>query len=271
MKPSIFSRDYEKRVKKIRIRRTIIALAIILICSIGYLNYSKNINFSGIKKGFNAIITSIANNTKKQTNKQTKTVVKNTTKSKTQTTKKKNVTSQEQSYPIKLSDGSEIKAIYETNNNSINFKYISPIESNTEFSISPSSKALVVFDKNSQSILFMGTDGNVIDITKNDYKAESDGKIYAKADELKIMPTYIWCSSPKFVDENTIAFVSQLPYLDQNGQQFIWLYNITTKEYKCLYNNGANSIKFDKITDKGLTVILDTNTKYLKGDGTLSD
>lgn len=267
MKPSIFSKDYEKKIRMIRIRRITIVLVLIAICIIGYLNYSKNINLSAIKNNIKSAFTFNTKKKGKVQNKKTTAIVKKpNTKSKT-----KPAASKEQSYTVKMSNGDEIKAVYGVKDNSANFKYILPIDSKVDFSISPSGKAIVFYDKDAQSILYMGGDGNTTDITKNDYKSESDGTVYTKADELKKVPSFVWCTSPKFIDDNTVAFVSQLPYLNQNGQQYIWIYNITTKEYNCLYNNAAGSIKFDKLTDKGLTVMLDNNTKFLKSDGTLQD
>lgn len=271
MKPSIFSKDYEKKMRKMKIIRTIIILIVIVSSVIGYLNYSKKITFSAIN--FSAIKKALTPSEKQQVevNTKTKKATKSVKKSSAPVKPVKKTITEEKSYSIKLSSGEEIKAVYEVNDNEKKFKYISPVDSSIDFNINPSGKAIIVFDKNSQSILYMNIDGNLSDITKNEYKAESDGTVYTKEDELKKSPSYIWCSNPRFIDDNTMAYISQLPYFNEKVQQYIWLYNIETKEYKVLYNNSASNIKLDKITDKGLMVSIDNNTKYLKSDGTLSD
>jgi hypothetical protein len=256
-KPSIFSKDYEKKMRR-RKKRIAFAVFVSIILIIFAVIYSKNVfrNF-----GTNA------NNTKN-----------NTTPNKNET-KSSNINKQEskapakqekvEGYSIQLSDGTTVNAIYETKNNDKTFKYISPAESNIQYSISPADKNIVLFDSKVQSIILMDISGNKQDITNPQYVSTS-GTVITKSSQLSAQPEYIWCSAPKFIDEDNIAYISQLPWIGKTTK-YIWIENIKNKTHTWVQGIEGEDVKLDKLTDKGLTVIVDGKTIYLTSNGSITE
>ncbi len=257
VKPSIFSKDYEKKMRR-RKKRIAFAVFVSIILIIFAVIYSKNVfrNF-----GTNA------NNTKN-----------NTTPNKNET-KSSNINKQEpkapakqekvEGYSIQLSDGTTVNAIYETKNNDKTFKYISPAESNIQYSISPAGKNIVLFDSKVQSIILMDISGNKQDITNPQYVSTS-GTVITKSSQLSAQPEYIWCSAPKFIDEDNIAYISQLPWIGKTTK-YIWIENIKNKTHTWIQGIEGEDVKLDKLTDKGLTVIVDGKTIYLTSNGSIAE
>jgi hypothetical protein len=68
------------------------------------------------------------------------------------------------------------------------------------------------------------TNGNKEDITNPEY-VSSSGTVISKDNQLSSNPNYIWCSSPKFIDDDNIAYISQLPWLNKSSK-YIWIENI---------------------------------------------
>ena len=252
-KPSIFSRDYERRMRKRRFTIIVVIIVIIVISALGSL-YMKGKLFKSSNK--NNVNNAAVN---KNTN----------TPGKTQTTEKKPVSQdvKEEGYDLALSGGKQIKAIYENKNNEKKFKYINPTDANADFTISPSGKSMVVLDKSAQTLIYIDIDGNKTDVSYNQYISSSG--TFTREQVLQSKPDYIWCSSPEFVDEENIAFISQLPWL-QRSTKYIWMVNTKDKQTIQVQGISGENVKLDKLTDKGLTVIADDKTVYLKGDKSIT-
>nr|WP_246517353.1 hypothetical protein [Clostridium aciditolerans] len=172
-------------------------------------------------------------------------------------------------YPIQLSDGTTVNAIYETKNNDKTFKNISPAESNIQYNISPAGKNIVLFDSKVQSIILMDISGNKQDITNPQYVSTS-GTVITKSSQLSAQPGYIWCSAPKFIDEDNIAYISQLPWIGKTTK-YVWIENIKNKTHTWVQGIEGEDVKLDKLTDKGLTVIVDGKTIYLTSNGSITE
>lgn len=257
-KPSIFSKNYQKRMRQRRIRITIsiLMLIIIVVLTSFYLKGNKN-STNNITKNKN---TNTDTSNKKQTDS-----VKNTSAS---GNKQKPVDSVEQGFDITVSDSKKVKAIYEVKDNDKKFKYINPTDESVDFSISYSGKAMVIFDKKSQITQYVNVDGTIIDITNEKY-ISSNNNVYERDATLKNKPTYIWASSPVFIDEENVAYISQLPWFGKTAK-YIWIMNIKTKSALQVQGISGENIKFDKTTDRGLTTNVDDKTIFLKSDRSFS-
>ncbi|EET84117.1 conserved hypothetical protein [Clostridium carboxidivorans P7] len=145
-----------------------------------------------------------------------------------------------------------------------------PTESNVVYSISPSGKNMIVYDDKVQGIILMDINGNKQDISNMQYTA-SDGTVITKNAQLSAQPNYVWCSSPRFIDENNVAYISQLPWLGKTTK-YVWIETIANKNQMLVQNvPESEDIKFDKLTDKGLTVISGGKTLFLTSDGNVSE
>lgn len=256
-KPSIFSKDYKKNM---RIRRKKIAILIlaILVLALTFIVYSKG-NLSGIISRLN-----LQRNTKQFKSSEVKPQTKNT----------EDLSIKQKSYEIVLSSDRKINAVYDINENSKKFKCIEPVSSEIIYSINISGNKMIVFDSNKQSILLVDIDGNISDITRKEYTS-TDGTFSIKK-EIKLQQDaqYIWCSSPIFVDEENIAYISQLPWFGKT-EKYVWMYNVTGKTHLTMKDpNGndlsGNNIKFNSLNNQGLSITVDDKNYILSSKGSVN-
>lgn len=271
-KPSIFSREYEKKMQHRKIRRRILlVLAVILLIfgAIFILSPKKSISFKSyiesIQKRFAEPKTNATNT--KINNKQNKLSNKNSAsaQSKKKELPKKNT---EQNITVKLKDGKTINLICEAVNGKNNkFKTIEPADSSINYDISPSGKGIMIYESNTQTIYYSDLNGKLIDITKPEYISRK-GNTYLKEDKLRDNPDYMWCASPKFIDDENIAYISQLPWLNIRDTKYIWTIKISDPNDQT-YNSdlSGSNVKIGNLTSKGLQITLDDKVYYLKSDG----
>ena len=257
-KPSIFSKDYEKRMKKRR-RRIVLGVifAIIVVLVIAFNTGFKDIDFSNLKEKMQAWVDS-----DKPQEELDETELKEDTVDIPKEEEKKYL-------DITIADGVILKAEYEEVEGKKAFVNVEPLEGMT-FNISPSKDKIVINDKD-QNVKVIGIDGSITDITKTAYISQS-GVSYPKAQILAQTPTYIWQTQAKFIDENKIAYVSELPYFGNNGtKKYIWLYDLTTKSDKCIWSLVGNDVVVGDIVEgKGITISVNGLVYYLNSEGAVS-
>lgn len=247
-KPSIFSREYEKRMRKRKIRITLL-ISFLVVVGIFYfaggnfkdivkskINLDKSFNFSFSNRDNKKDITS---EDKTATN-----------------TENNNPAPQnkieEKSYDITLGNGSNIKAVYESAGGVNKFKYINTSDTAITFNVNPSGTGMVLYDSKSQSMWFLDINGKLQDISDLSYKSYKRETILARR------PGYVWCASPKFIDDENIGYFSQLPYIGKSTKKYLWTVNIKNKD-RHIYKSSISgeNIKFGNNTEKGLEVIMD--------------
>lgn len=256
-KPSIFSKDYEKQMKKRKKRITfIIFIAVIVGVFI-------TISMSGMVKNLSkdlekpkSIVTTDKNN------------AKSTESKKVEQTEQPKV-KKEEAYDIQLSNGKTVSIAYETKNNDKIFKPVSTNDGNALYSISPSGKEALLFDDKTQSIILVGINGDKQDVTNPQYTSTS-GTVIEKNAQIQAQPGYIWCSSPRFIDDNNIAYISQLPWIGKTTK-YVWIESLGDKSNVMAQEIKGEELKFGDLTDKGLTVVEDGKTVFLKSDGSISE
>ena len=256
-KPSIFSKDYENqmRKRKKRISFTIfIATIVVIFATVSIKGMFKSLSKNEVKTK-NSITTD-------------KEKVKSTESKKVETTESEKIKKSE-GYDIQLSNGKTVSAVYENKNNDITFKNVSPSDSNVLYNISPSGKNIIVFDDKAQSIILVDIKGNKQDVTNMQYTSSS-GSIILKNSQLSSQPGYIWCSSPKFIDNDNIAYISQLPWIGKTTK-YVWIENLKDRSHSIAQEIQGEDLKLDGLTDKGLTVTEDGKTVFLKADGSISE
>lgn len=255
-KPSIFSKDYQKKMRR---RKKIVTFTIIVsVAVIIFLGASTRGMFKNLDKDINKIKNVTSNINKnikdKENAKKQETVSKDTQKS--------------EGYAVQLSDGKSVNAVYEVKNGNKVFKSLSPAESKVFYSISPSGKKMIVYDNKVQGIIFIDINGNKQDISNKQYAA-SDGTTITRESQLSAQPNYIWCSSPKFIDENNIAYVSQLPWIGKDSK-YVWIESISNKNQMLVQGIEGSDVKIGELANNRLTIISDGKTLFLTSDGNVS-
>lgn len=268
-KPSIFSKDYERRMKRrrkgIAVFCVVALLAGVIFLTFGSGSISKWIGNSNINK-WTQEQKKVEPDTKKQANSAQKSEADNIKKTEEQSNG---------SYDVSLSNGVTVKAVYENTNGTKRFKYIEPVSSNVIYSINTSGSAIVLYDSSAQNIIYVDINGKNIDLTRQNYTS-TQGTVYAKGDVLTNNPNYIWCTSPTFIDDQNIAYVSELPWFNGQNIKYIWIVNSSDATQRQVLNSDGSdlsgqNIKFGTVSDKGLTVTIDDKNYYIRSDGSVTE
>jgi hypothetical protein len=271
-KPSIFSNDYEQRMKRRRINLILFILVIISASFFGAQYYLKQHNTSLIKmiwpeKSFNS---------KSKSNNKENIAVKNNNTAPQPSEVKQNTqqpTPQQnnviQSYEYKAVDGTIYKIEYSVingNNQIISLKE----NSNLAFYNISSDKSKIVFeDKSSGHIILGDNQGKFIKISRDNYTTKSTGKTLTREAIVKANSWFVWSVKPYFTSDNRIAYVSHLPYIKKDGNFYIWTVNIDGSGHRKIGQLGKdlNSISYNGYDANGRLIIKDGSKLYYINKG----
>ena len=256
-KPSIFSKDYERRMKRRRNKIIFVTMvAIVAIVIMSFNSERKNLDLTNMKDKMQAWVDSG----------EQKEVVKEPEQIE-ETEKPKTL---EKNYiDINISEGIVAKAEYIEEQGKKKFVSVEPIDG-VSFNISPLKEQILFVDK-AQNLKIANTEGVIRDLTKKAYISQA-GTSFPKDQILSKTPTYIWHSQGKFIDDTKIVYVSELPYFGNGGQkQFVWLYDLATSSENPLWSLvGSQIVVGDVVADKGITITVNGIVFYLKADGSIS-
>ncbi|EDK35357.1 hypothetical protein [Clostridium kluyveri] len=259
-KPSIFSKDYGKKMRQRRRNVIILVVACLLVITLCVI-YIRGA-FKDVVNTKNAKVNNSA------VDKQTTDNNKNASQSSNKAETKEKDTKKENSYKIQLSDGRDITLTYEGDSSNKVFKSVAAASGDVAYDINPSHKNVILFDNAAQSILLIDIEGNKQDITNQQYVSTS-GEVIQKSSQIASNPSYIWCSSPKFLDDGNIAYISQLPWIGKTAK-YVWIENIQDKSHVMVQSVQGENIQLGELTEKGLTVIADGTTFYMTASGSVS-
>ena len=129
---------------------------------------------------------------------------------------------------------------------------------------------MIVMDTN-QNLYLLNVDGSLKDVTKKEYISTSK-QTFPKDKMLAAYEGYIWNSIPSFIDEKTIIYVSQLPYFGAAAtHKYVWIKNLTNNTDKTLWKTKGMDIQIGEVVpEKGITVTIDGNIKYINAAGVIS-
>lgn len=258
-KPSIFSRDYERRMKKRR-RRILIIILITIVIGGGLIYKFKfePMDFTEIRNKIQAWVDS-----GKQVEEEPEEVVEPEPEEELPKEPEKKY------IDLNFSDTVIIKAEYEEQDGKKYFVNVEPMEGMT-FNISPSKEKILVLDQ-TQSIKIFNINGEVKDVTKTVY-ISSAGTPYTKDSILATTPDYIWHSQVKFIDDNKIVFVSQLPFFGGAAtNKYVWIKDVNDDTEKTLWDlKGVDVVVGDLVAEKGINITIDGNAYYVNADSVVS-
>lgn len=273
-KPSIFSNQYDKQVRKRKRRKKII---VFLVCCLGIYAAIKiylGANFNDFS--FKNIAAKLEQEQKKKeadNNKVPKSVnktAKSNSASKTKSNSNDKSTSKDQVVNVKLADGKQVVVTYDVSENTKKVKAVNLNGVDGEYNISPSSQNLIIYEKTGQNMYYVDSSGNASDITYKTYTSTS-GTAFSKDNIIQSNQSYVWCASPKFIDDNTIVYISELPWFDNRTDKYVWRMTVSDKSYANTNIHG-NDVKINGVTaDKGIEIVTDATTQYMKVDGTITN
>lgn len=128
---------------------------------------------------------------------------------------------------------------------------------------------IVILDKD-QNMKLINIDGKVTDITKKEYVSKKGDK-FKKEVKIKENKNYLWHSEPKFMDDENIVYVSNLPYFGTAAtNQYAWIYNIKTKKDTVIWKTKGKKITIGKIVPKkGIEIKVDKNEYIISNKGSI--
>lgn len=265
-KPSIFSRDYERKMKK---RKRIIFGSILatLIIGVSVVTFTiKEIDLSSI--GFTN------GNTNKEDEGEVQEVDNNVEESQgeKETLAEGDILKEnpkEKVLEIRLSDDKILKVEYEEENDGIQLKEAMEIPNGIYHSISPSKKYILTIDEG-QNIRLSDTKGETHSLTKEVYVAP-DGENFNKDTVLSTYQGYLWSVEAKFISDSKIAYISNVPYFGTDLSKYIWIIDIPTKTHTTLWNSKGLDVKLGEVKDGRLEVNIDGGIKYIDNNGNLTN
>lgn len=263
-KPSIFSKDYERRMKKRK--KSIILIVLLILVGMVVLIYNsgaKSMDFSNLKAKIQAWVDS-----GKPKEEEAKVEEEKVSEVQKETPEEKPKEEQELYININVLPGVVIKAQYEEKDGKKQFVKVDPMQGYT-FNISPSKGQLLILDS-AQNMKVANTDGTIKDITKTVYVSQA-GSSFPKDQILANDPTYTWHSEAKFIDDTKVVYVSELPYFNKGKKKYLWIYDLTNNSDKIIWAVVGSEIKVgDIVPEKGITITVDGGILYLKADETIT-
>ena len=244
-KPSIFSRDYEKKMRRRKRRITIGIILMLLVVVIAFVKFQlPNIDFTQVKAKIQAWV-----DTGKSVEQEEDAVDEESIdEEKPQDVEKE----PERTYiDFNIKEGTVAKAEYVEAEGVKKFVALEPIEGYT-FSLSPSQQQMIVMDPN-QNLYLLNVDGSLKDVTKKEYISTSK-QTFPKDKMLSAYEGYIWNSIPSSATH-----------------KYIWIKDLINNTDKTLWKTKGMDIQIGEVVpDKGITVTIDGNIKYINADGIIS-
>lgn len=258
-KPSIYSRDYDKKMRNRR-RRLISTIIVILFIGVLVVIGSRNL------KDDNGKIFGFLNKQKNTEENLDNPTDRNSTEEEVQKEQDKEPEQveeiiQKESLEIILSSGDKVTAFIDLNEGVKTFDKLD-IEDSL-YSINPSKNLIILLEKSTQSLLLYDIDGDFQNLTKESH-ISTKGVSYSKENRIEKYPDFVWCSLPKFINDDEFVYVSQLPLLNIQENKYLWTYSISNHAHNL---NGAyfgKYIEYGNLTEEGLEVIIDGNNKLIK-------
>lgn len=262
-KPSIFSRDYERLMRKRRKRIAIISILGVLVIGILFLKMAMNsINMETLRSKVQSWIDEdneeIQDNTNKtnEENKQEETVQEETPKE-----------PEIKTMDLIVREGIILKAEYEEINGVVKFKGIKDAPSNIYYTLNQDKNLILTIDEN-QDMKIFNVNTKEANITKDKYVAPN-GEVFNKSSVLQTYNGYLWNVEAKFITNTKVAYISNVPYFGYDLNKYIWVVDLNDNSHKTLWNSKGKEIKLGEIKEKGLEVTIDGNVKYINSNGEL--
>lgn len=257
-KPSIFSRDYEKRMKKRKKVFTALYISIFFILGFTVAAVSsKTLDFSGIRNNIQAWVDS--------GKPVEETEVPETPEVVTPVPEVPKITTVD----LKVTDNKTIVFEYVESNGKVTFKEPKTVPEGIYYTVSPSKETVFTIDENQNAKLF-NVKGEATNIGKDSYTAPN-GEVFNKDNVLKTYKDYYWIKEAKFINDKKIAYISNIPYFGTGLNKYAAVIDIDTKAHTTLFQTKGKDVKLLDIKEKGLEVQVDGNLKYINNDGKLTN
>lgn len=259
-KPSIFSRDYERQMRKRRRRIFLISSLVVFMMGTLFITIAINsINMETLRNKVQNWIDEDENMSPEDTLVKEDIIQEETSQEGTPEEP------ENKSMDLLVREGLILKAEYEENNGEIKFKGIKDIPNNIYYVLNPNRNLILTIDEN-QDMKIFNVDKNQAIINKDKYIAPN-GEVFNKNSVLQSYEGYLWNAEAKFIDNTKVAYISNLPYFGYDLNKYIWIVNLNDNSHKTLWNSKGKDIKLGDIKEKGLEVTIDGVSKFINSNG----
>lgn len=269
-KNSIFSREYEKKIRRKRFVLVLFMLLISLLFVYYVINF-KNINQFVRSKYIDLIYKEEVelNNSIDENKKNNDIVNNNETEEKlsevSEVIIQDDVSLDYNEVSLFFGEQQEIKVLYDRNEDNLEFIGISKVSpQNFKFNISPSKDKILVYDELSEDTYLLDKSLQPYKLDSEYFYSNSARTRFYKEDIRSRYENYPWYKDPTFLDDNTIIYITNLPWFGSN-ENYIWKTDITDVNnisHVMLGLSGQN-INFAELTDEGIKVNINNEIKLL--------
>ncbi len=270
-KSSIFSREYEKRIR----RRRFFILLIIVIFSIILVYYIVNFSkFNGyVKNIYHSMITkenklndnlnngkdsveSVTSNMNDENHNNTQNIdeiVDNET----------NENNAYLKYEVELQNNDKLNVLYE--GEEVKFVGLGEFDSNKyKYDISPNKERILIENIINQDTYMLDNKFNLFKLDPEFFYSNSARTRFYKNDIVSSYENYAWYKDARFLDDNTIIYVSNLPWFGKD-EEYIWRTDITNANdiRHFMTSVGGQNIGFGELTEGGIKVNINNEIKLL--------
>ncbi|WP_163194190.1 hypothetical protein [Clostridium thermarum] len=262
-KPSIFSREYDRKMKARKRRKTIfvfclIAVALYFFCRTTYTRWQDNY----FKQKQEQSTGYLANGGDKDEGASSKNNEEKEQVPESEPEQAPIIT--DKTLDLNLPNGKVIKVIYNEENGSKSIRnVVSEDNSLLFFNVSPSAAKAVVLDS-AQELYIIDLEGNIKNISKTEYITTKGTKI-EKSSYLQKNPSFQWHSTPKFINENTVVYLSQMPWFQT--KKSVYKVDINDVKHERITSLTSENISFDIMEEKGLKINVDGAVMYINNEG----
>lgn len=273
-KTSIFSREYEKKLRRKRFFIVSLVLIVLFLIVIYIINFSKINNY--FKNAYYSLITREMSSNKDDLLKETDNNKVNISKDldnyvpsdlQDQNDQIKDVESNanELIHKVMLNNDNEVNIVYINNHDVFEFIGIAP--DNVErysFDISLNKDKIILEDNITQDTYMLDKDFNLFKLDPEFFYSNSAGSRFYKNDIMNRYEGYNWYKDAKFLDDNTIIYISNLPWFG-SGDQYIWKTDIsdTNNIRHFMTSIGGQNIELGELTQEGVRVNINNEMKLL--------
>lgn len=270
-KPSIFSNDYEQRMRK-RKKMTIINLILFILILISavyfgsnYYMENSNINLGSIFKSFKKDIDKKQN----QSEQSDKTKTKGDTSNSQNNEPEQTVEKTNSYFEYKASDGKTYRLEYTEASGKKQYTGVKSDTGDVEFDLSSDGRK-VLFCTLSGDVVIGDDQGTIKKINSDSYRSKSAGITIEKKTTMQYYPEYVWAAKPHFTSDNRVVYVSYLPYLKGANTFYMWILSIDGASQKMAgkLTNDIGKISYDGFSSDGaLRIKVNDNILYLPAGG----
>lgn len=267
-KASIFSREYERKIRRKRFAILFIILFFFLVLVYYIVNFSEFNNY--VKNVYYSMITKENDENVDLNNKFNESVdLIGETKEQEHQENNNNESIDEVSldylkHEISLNNGEKINIFYEEGNQ---IEYIASqdeLPKNYRFDISPSRSRILIEELNTQDTYMLDENLNLFKLDPEFFYSNSARTRFYKNDVVSSYENYSWYKNARFLNDNTIVYISNLPWFGKN-EQYIWRTDIqdVNNITHFMTSVGGENIDFGELTEEGIKVNINNEMKLL--------